>query len=170
VTIAATTMGETMATISRGADGPGDAVGGVRTRRELLHKAMEDLEAVIAAPLPGREQAWTRAVADSLDDLAAVFDRHVVAAEAPGAFLDQVVDDAPRLHHGAQQIRDDHGRLEAEIRELREHAGTVLADDGADAAEIRTAALRLLGGLAEHRQRGADLLYEAYQVDIGPGD
>jgi hypothetical protein len=69
---------------------------------------------------------------------------------------------APRQH-----IRDDHRRL-AEVEE-GDGARAVLADGGA-AAEIRTAALRLLGGLAEHRQRGADLLYEAYQVDIGPGD
>jgi hypothetical protein len=157
-------------TSAGGPEGTGDAVHGMRSRRELLRQAMEELEAVIAAPLPGREQEWARSVVASLDDLAAVFERHVAEAEAPGAFLDQVVTSAPRLHRGAQHIRDDHRRLGAEVEELRDGARAVLADGGAAAAEIRTAALRLLGGLAEHRQRGADLLYEAYQVDIGPGD
>jgi hypothetical protein len=153
-----------------GSEGTGDAVGGVRARRERLRQAMEELEAVIAAPLPGREQEWTQAVLVSLDDLAGVFERHVAAAEEAGAFLDQVVASAPRLHRGTQHIRDDHRRLGAEVEELRDRARAMLTDGGAAAAEIRTAALRLLGGLAEHRQRGADLLYEAYQVDIGPGD
>jgi hypothetical protein len=30
--------------------------------------------------------------------------------------------------------------------------------------------MELLKRLARHRQRGADLLYEAYQVDISAGD
>jgi hypothetical protein len=152
-------------------EGVDDPVHGVRARRERLRAAMEDLEAAIAAPLPGREREWTHAVIARLDDLAAVFESHVVAAEAPGGFLDQVTTDAPRLARGAQQLRDDHRRLGADIEELRGDARTVLAEGAtAAAAEIRTAALRLLGGLAEHRQRGADLIYEAYQVDIGPGD
>ena len=32
---------------------------------------------------------------------------------------------------------------------------------------IRTAVLELLGEIARHRQRGADLIFEAYDVDIG---
>jgi hypothetical protein len=156
-------------TSAGGPEGTGDAVHGVRSRRELLRRAMDELEAVIAAPLPGREQEWTHAVVVSLDELARVFERHVAAAEATGAFLDQVVTDAPRLARGAQQLRDHHRRLGADIEELRGNARAVLAG-GATATDVRTAALRLLGGLAEHRQLGADLLYEAYQVDIGPGD
>ena len=37
-------------------------------------------------------------------------------------------------------------------------------------ADLRTAALRVLERLARHRHLGADLVYEAYQVDIGPAD
>ena len=33
--------------------------------------------------------------------------------------------------------------------------------------EVRNQALDLMTALMRHRQRGADLIYEAYQVDIG---
>jgi hypothetical protein len=32
---------------------------------------------------------------------------------------------------------------------------------------VRAAATSLLARLARHRQRGADLVFEAYQVDVG---
>jgi hypothetical protein len=35
---------------------------------------------------------------------------------------------------------------------------------------VRERGTRLLGHLVRHRQRGADLIFEAYQTDIGGGD
>ena len=39
--------------------------------------------------------------------------------------------------------------------------------DAGDLAGHREAATRLLDRLVRHRQRGSDLIYEAYAVDIG---
>ena len=39
-----------------------------------------------------------------------------------------------------------------------------------DVDDLRERATGLLGHLVRHRQRGADLIYEAYQTDIGGGD
>ena len=36
--------------------------------------------------------------------------------------------------------------------------------------DVREEALGLLQAIARHRQRGADLIYEAYSVDIEAGD
>jgi hypothetical protein len=36
-----------------------------------------------------------------------------------------------------------------------------------DVDAIRALATALLGRLARHRQHGADLIYQAYQVDLG---
>ena len=52
-------------------------------------------------------------------------------------------------------------------RFAREHVTMVLTGDGDDVTRIRELGTRLLGALVRHRQRGADLVYEAYQVDIG---
>ena len=47
----------------------------------------------------------------------------------------------------------------------------LLAAPGAAPAEqVRDDVTRLLGRLVRHRQRGSDLLYEAWAVDIGGGD
>ncbi|MDQ1458785.1 MAG: hypothetical protein QOI08_269, partial [Actinomycetota bacterium] len=44
-------------------------------------------------------------------------------------------------------------------------------DDGyvAFADELRVELTALLAALARHRQRGADLVFEAYAVDLGGG-
>jgi hypothetical protein len=36
-----------------------------------------------------------------------------------------------------------------------------------EAGAVRDDAMSLLTAVARHRQRGADLIYEAYQVDVG---
>jgi hypothetical protein len=65
-------------------------------------------------------------------------------------------------------LREEHGEivdaLSAASARLR--AGPSLDSD--DWTDVMRDRLRvLLGMLARHRQRGADLVYEAYDVDIG---
>jgi hypothetical protein len=49
-------------------------------------------------------------------------------------------------------------------------AGTEPPVTAPDAEAVRKQGTNLLGRLVRHRQRGADLIYEAYQTDIGGGD
>ena len=42
-----------------------------------------------------------------------------------------------------------------------------LIESGAAAADIRVDVIDILNDFARHRQDGADLIYEAYDVDIG---
>ena len=42
-----------------------------------------------------------------------------------------------------------------------------MSDADAWVESIRDAAITLMGLLVRHRQRGADLVYEAYDVEIG---
>jgi hypothetical protein len=42
-----------------------------------------------------------------------------------------------------------------------------LALDGDEVTRARELGTELLGSIVRHRQRGADLVYEAYEVDIG---
>ncbi|MEM7276358.1 MAG: hypothetical protein AAF547_25010, partial [Actinomycetota bacterium] len=106
----------------------------------------------------------------AVDHAARRIEEHAAQTEAPGGFLDRVVIEAPRLQKRVTQLRVDHERLEKEIDALR--IAMALVDD-ADVPEravgLRNQAIELLGHLTRHRQRGADLIYEAYQVDIGDG-
>ena len=42
-------------------------------------------------------------------------------------------------------------------------------DEGITLQDVRALGVSLLGLLIRHRQKGADLIYEAYQVDLGSG-
>jgi hypothetical protein len=142
----------------------------VRLRRAGLKAVMSGLEIALAAPVANRDD-WLRNVRDALDAVREVWTRHIVETEAPGAFLDEVVSEAPRLSSPVSRLRREHneilGVLHRAEQELAAGPGLDEYDEWSERkrAELTT----LLVALARHRQRGADLVYEAYDVDIGGG-
>lgn len=148
-------------------EGIDDAVEVVRERRRLLRHCMDDLEATIAAPAPGRVKKWAREVTSSLDILASAFEHHVAETESRDGFLHQLTMDAPRLDPAVGRLRRDHLEIRLLIENLQTSARGATRGEVPSPEVLRTAALELLGRLAQHRQRGADLIYEAYMVDIG---
>ena len=95
-------------------------------------------------------------------------DRHATQTESPGGFLDKVTQEHPQLQRRVNQLKVDHERLEKEADALRLTVSLIEDDRIPDeAVAIRNQAIDLLGQLTRHRQRGSDLIYEAYQVDIG---
>ena len=102
-----------------------------------------------------------------------VWTRHIVETEAPGAFLDELVAEAPRLPTPASRLRREH----SEILGDRSRAPRSVCSTAAGRRRPTTrgpttcasSSPTLLVALARHRQRGADLVYEAYDVDIGGG-
>jgi hypothetical protein len=141
----------------------------LRERRAGLRFAMGDLERAVAAPAPGRVDEWVEGVRVALESLRDVVDRHIHATEAPGGFLDEIVETEPRLANPAQRLREEHGEIVDAISaaSARLRAPSFATDEWVEA--MRDRLLALLGVLARHRQRGADLVYEAYDVDIGGG-
>lgn len=136
------------------------AVDNARTRRADLHQILVDLESAIAAAAPGREAAWSDQVRTALERLAAAFTYHVEATEGPDGLFDQVRRRAPRLDRLCRHLAADHPVIARELA-----AATAALDDGVP--EAREKVLSLLAHLARHRQLGADLVYEAYEVDLG---
>lgn len=144
-----------------------DQLDAVRTRREALYEAAVGLEDALTTPV-GDGAKWRLRVAMAIDHAAARINEHARQTEAPAGFLDRVLQEAPRLQRRIDQMKVDHERLEKEVDALR--IAISMVDDGEVADEapaIRNRAIELLGQLTRHRQRGADLIYEAYQVDIG---
>jgi hypothetical protein len=143
----------------------------VRMRRAGLKAAMSGLELALAAPAPRRVE-WVSNLRDSLHALHEVWTRHMVETEAPGAFFDELVSEAPRLSSPASRLRQEHGAILAEIVSAEQQLATPPTEDDGYAEwcdQIRTELTALLVALARHRQRGADLVYQAYDVDIGGG-
>jgi hypothetical protein len=143
----------------------------VRSRRAGLKAALSGLELALAAPYANRVD-WVINVREAIGIVHEVWTRHIVETEAPGAFLDELVAEAPRLSSPTSHLRRDHSAILATIVGAERKLMTPpAADDGyvAWADELRIDLTALLAALARHRQRGADLVYEAYAVDLGGG-
>ena len=142
----------------------------VRLRRAGLKAAMSGLELALAAPAPHRV-TWVSGVRDALATLHEVWTRHIVETEAPGAFLDELVSEAPRLATPSSRLRREHSDILATVTRTEKRMATPPPGDDYEAwvDEVRTELTALVCALAKHRQRGADLVYEAFDVDIGGG-
>ena len=136
-----------------------EALGAARERRSELKHAMSDLE--LAAAGAAGDPAWIDALREALAEVRAVFDAHVEEVEAADGLLAELVTEAPRLSNAVKRLNDEHPQLSKQI-----DACVALLDD-ADPHQIRGEVLDLLVALARHRHSGADLVYEAYHVDIG---
>lgn len=143
----------------------------VRAQRADLWRHLVALEDSLATPIPGRATEWAERVHDALTDLAGTFERHVALTEGPGGLFEEVRTFAPRLTGSIETLHAEHEQISSLLRqELRAARGIHDAADLAPAQEIRTRLTELLTLLLRHRQVGADLLYEAYAVDVGVGD
>lgn len=136
----------------------------ISRRRRRLYDAMRQLES--AAARASQHDDWGQLVHEASQDLSEALADHVEQTEGSGDFLDDLVDQAPRLENGANLLRREHQGLLSECTRLMSLTGPTTAD----ATEIRRVVMVLLGRLVEHRQRGAELLYDAFAVDLGEGD
>jgi hypothetical protein len=148
-----------------------DVIEGVRSRRAGLRAAIGTLEYALAGPAPHRVDEWRGGVSEALTALHEVWTRHIVETEAPGAFLDELVDEAPRLATPAARLRREHNEVLGVITRAEKMLGQVLLDDNHEVYvdTLRADLTEMLCALAHHRQRGADLIFAAYDVDIGGG-
>ncbi len=139
-----------------------EALSAAAERRVELKDAVSQLETAAAAPAgsPG----WSDRLLVELDDLRIAFDQHVEEVEGPDGLLAELSSLAPRLVNKINRVRDEHPPLSAQLTDTIER---VKAADDPDVA--RDAVLQMLAAIARHRQAGADLVYEGYNVDIGGG-
>jgi hypothetical protein len=131
-----------------------------RQRAELL-QAIQGLEEAVAAPV--RDPSWRERVGHQLGRLRDQLTEHVVITEGPDGLYAALLADAPRLNRPVNALVADHGKLLVRIDSLARRARR----PDYPVKAVRDGASRLLSHLSRHRQRGADLVYEAYATDIG---
>jgi hypothetical protein len=137
----------------------------IKERRERLGRAADVLELAVVRPAPDPRR-WRDNARVVLAELSAALEDHVQEVEAEGGLFDDIATRTPRLIHAVDVLRGEHLTLAKQIAELR----SLLGDDDSSVASIRDGALVLLAEISRHRHRGADLLWDSYNVDIGPGD
>ncbi len=147
--------------------GDNEALSAAGRHRAVLLDAAAGLEFAIASPV-GRGVAWRELVDGELHRLRGALADHTKAVESDDGLLADIVHQAPRLSNLVKLMRKDHLEMDARIGEIIHMVGAVPVDEPEEASdEIRNATLELLGKLSRHRQKGADLVYRAFNVDIG---
>ena len=139
-----------------------------RQKRRGVRQASAELEEALARPAAQEVKAWSAGTADCLDLLAQAFELHAQHSEGPDGLLAEMVEVAPRSASAVDQIKRDHRDILADIWAVEATARRCA--DVEQVKDVREEALGLLQAIARHRQRGADLIYEAYSVDIEAGD
>jgi hypothetical protein len=130
-----------------------EAIERIRRRRAELRNAEDHL--------------WWAKVSHATAELAARFHEHVDDTEREGGLYEEIAAAAPRLSAHLDRLRREHEVIAQAIRILRDGAAPV---DPVQVTARREQILEVLSLLARHRFNGSDLLYEAYQVDIGAAD
>jgi hypothetical protein len=139
-----------------------------RQHRRGVRQACIELEESLARPAGRDPEKWLADVAARCRELTEAFHRHAEQSEGPGGLLPEIVEVAPRLAHAVDRVKGEHEALLAEMAGLETTIGE--KDTVDQISKVRDAVLRLLRDVAAHRQRGADLIYEAYSVDVEGGD
>lgn len=137
-------------------------------RRELLRDLVDRLERALAEPALADLAVWRTNVALVCDDLDGALRDHV--EETEGDLFPELRRTSPHVVARIARLTAEHPRLRSELDDLREALVTDAPDPEATADRIRERALVLLTDLLRHRQAGADLLYEAYWVDLASAD
>lgn len=132
-----------------------------RRHRVTLLENIQAFEQALAAP--AGDPAWRPRVSTRLHALRGAFAEHIVVTEGPDGLYAELLDHAPRLARAVRTLVREHAAVAAALGVLqrRVDAPEATVDD------LRAWASDLLRELSRHRQRGADLVYEAIETDIG---
>ncbi|MCP5028086.1 MAG: hypothetical protein GY929_17560 [Actinomycetia bacterium] len=137
-----------------------EALHGARERRMALGEALAGAESRAAAPAGAA--SWRDNLAEALALVGAALDDHVDEVEAGDGLLSELRAAEPRLIHAVDTIEAEHPPLVAAVASARNR----VASSSAGVDEVRAEVLDVLAAISRHRQRGADLVYDAYNVDI----
>lgn len=144
------------------------ALSEARQRRATLHDALVHLEIAISSPATGRIAEWTGLVTKEMIGVRDAFDQHVLVTEKPGGLYEEIIMRAPRLDGTVRRLRDEHPDITEQVGTLLERLDAATIGEPAwPLDDARDDLQRLIGTVIRHRQKGADLVWEAYNVDIG---
>ena len=141
----------------------------VRRRRAELRETMAELERALSAAPTDDAASWSERVYSALVAVADNWREHVVVTEGPNGLHQAILAGDLRLANGVTRLAEEHLLIGEELAAAVLQCEPPWSDaDGIDATRER--GRHLLDRLVRHRQRGADLIYEAYAADLGGGD
>lgn len=137
----------------------------LRRRRAELRESMSALEDAMAAPATVDRLRWAQRVHVALVELSGDFREHIDITEGPDGLYSDLLKTSPRLSDAAASLTREHVLISGQIDHLL--ARVTAPDVTEDVDRVRDLGTALLGRLVRHRQRGSDLVFDAYDFDIG---
>ena len=131
-------------------------------RRVKLKDAVSNTERAAASPMS--MPSWRDYVVRELEGLRIALDQHVEEVEGEDGLFAELSELSPRLIHKIHSVRDEHPALCEGVARAVE-----LAKSDAPAEAVRQEVVEVLFQIVRHRQHGADLVFDGYNVDIGGG-
>jgi hypothetical protein len=135
----------------------------LRRQRAELRESMSALELALAGPATREPARWAERVNVALVELSADLREHLELTEGQHGLYVEVLASAPRLSAAVDRLTGEHSTISDLVEDLLVRSAT----PEADVDTVRRLGTTLLGMLVRHRQRGSDLLYEAYEFDVG---
>lgn len=130
-----------------------------RRRHQPLEHAAEALGRAASEAEPDR---FAR-IATELAGLSEALAGHIRLTEGPDGVHSELIAIAPRLSNDIRLLAEDHDFMESMIESI----GSALDAGPPDPSAVTDDVSRLLDRIERHRLHDAEMIYEAYQVDIG---
>ena len=140
----------------------------VRVRRDSFYEALLELEQVLGAPVGDDVVGWAHIVRVPVGRLQQVLASHVSGTEGNEGFFAEVRDHAPHLIPAVDRLRSEHDPLIASTTALAARLDGLESE--LEVEQVREDGIELIGRLLTHRHRGAELVYDAYSIDVSTGD
>lgn len=131
--------------------------------------AVREVEDALAAASWQRGQAWTRTVHNALQVMRDVLRATRQSADAEDSLLSQIALEEPRLEARARRLRGEYSELERVVESLCTQLET-LSEEKNKVEDVRQSVRRMISALRLIEAKEAELLYEAFLVDIGNVD
>lgn len=150
---------------------PGDSLALAENRADREHSllALHDLELRAGSPAPGREAQWLGEVLHALDALDETLARQHENSAEGDSILSDIQRDQPRLHNRVVQLRRDSRDVHEAVSRLHTQLEAT-PPDAIHFSDVRQQLDRVATELRYQRAREADLIYEAFNIDLGAGD
>jgi hypothetical protein len=130
-----------------------------RRQRMAIRDSLSELEDRLAAA--AASTGWHDDVIAAYRQLREAFQAHVTEVEGSDGILADLVEAAPRVANTVALLQAEHVTITERIDALIEKIPTHPPEG------VREESLELMRALVLHRQRGSDLVYEAYSTDLG---
>lgn len=146
-----------------------DAVAQSRADRDQTLAAIHALDHALATAAPGREQLWLQEVLSCLRTLEDALSGQGARGDDADGLLTDIAQMEPRFEIRVRQLREQLADIRRTAASLRSQMAES-ADFHPDYADIRQQLNWMLTKLRHYRARETDLIFEAYNLDIGQGD